>query len=161
MGSPSHLRFDALDLGRLGIDRIVESKRPVKDAAGNLSSIRHLTEGRRLDCRCLRGDHLGGGVAVAAAVGRGEDLAIAVVGQALPGRVVREPLQLVDLPVREKATAEEPQFRMSITVTARDPHVADRTPVTIVPSHITVLGKRSPSLIDRLAGFLSQRRQPS
>ena len=64
-------------------------------------------------------------------------------------------------PFPAKATAEEPQFRMSITVTARDPHVADRTPVTIVPSHITVLGKRSPSLIDRLAGFLSQRRQPS
>jgi hypothetical protein len=64
-------------------------------------------------------------------------------------------------PFPAKATAEEPQFHMSITVSARDPHVADRTPVTIEPLHITVLGKRSPSFIDRLAGFLPQRRQPS
>jgi hypothetical protein len=64
-------------------------------------------------------------------------------------------------PFAAKATAGEPQFRMLITVTARDPHVADRTPVTIEPSHITVLGKRSPSLIDRLAGFLPRRGQPS
>ena len=64
-------------------------------------------------------------------------------------------------PFPAKAAAEEPQFRMLITVTARDPHVADRTPVTIEPSHITVLGKRPASIIDRLAGFLPQRRQPS
>ena len=64
-------------------------------------------------------------------------------------------------PFPAKAAAEEPQFRMSITVSARDPDVADRTPVTIEPAHITVLGKRSPSLIDRLAGFLPQRKQPS
>ena len=35
---------------------------------------------------------------------------------------------------------------MLITVTARDPHVADRTAVTIEPGHITVIGKRPPSV---------------
>ena len=51
MRSPRDLRLDALDLCRRRIDRVVESKRSIKNAIGNLSSLRHLAEGCCLDCR--------------------------------------------------------------------------------------------------------------
>src|SRR6476620_4219662 len=43
------LRFDALDACRLGADRVVESKRTIELAAGNLAAIRHLAQRRRFD----------------------------------------------------------------------------------------------------------------
>jgi hypothetical protein len=63
--------------------------------------------------------------------------------------------------VQPKAPLGEPEFRMLVTVTAQAPHVAERTPVTIEPSHIVVVGSRSPSIVDRLVGLLPQRKQSS
>ena len=44
-------RVDALDLRRLRIDRIVERERPVQHPAGDLASLGHLAQRRRLDGR--------------------------------------------------------------------------------------------------------------
>ena len=63
--------------------------------------------------------------------------------------------------VQPKAPLGEPEFRMLVTVTAQAPHVAERTPVIIEPSHIVVVGSRSPSIVDRLVGLLPQRKQSS
>jgi hypothetical protein len=61
--------------------------------------------------------------------------------------------------VQTKAPLGEPEFRMLVTVTAKQPHVADRIPVSIEPSHIVVVANRSPSILDRLVGLLPQRKQ--
>src|SRR6476646_3945355 len=50
------LRFDALDACRLGADRVVESKRTIEIAAGDLAAIRHLAQRRRF---CGGGDGWG------------------------------------------------------------------------------------------------------
>ncbi|HEX8009890.1 MAG TPA: hypothetical protein VF814_02975 [Casimicrobiaceae bacterium] len=63
--------------------------------------------------------------------------------------------------VQPKATTGTPDFRMLVTVTAQRPHVAERTRVTIEPSHIVVIGPRTPSILERLLGLLQQRKQPS
>ena len=56
---PATSRLDALDPRGLRIDRIVEGKRAVEDAAGDLAAIRHLAQGRRFDGRRnFRGDGL-------------------------------------------------------------------------------------------------------
>ena len=47
--APGDCGFDALDLRRLGIDGIVEGKRPVEDAAGDLPAVGHLAERGGLD----------------------------------------------------------------------------------------------------------------
>ena len=47
------------------------------------------------------------------------------------------------------------------TVTAKQPDVAGRTQVSIEPSHIDVVARRSPSIVDRLVGLLAQRKQSS
>ncbi len=60
-----------------------------------------------------------------------------------------------------KAPLAEPDFRMLVTVTAKQPDVEGRTPVSIEPSHIVVVGRRSPSIVDRLVGLLPQRKQSS
>src|SRR5262245_4700033 len=49
--SARNLRLDSLDLCCRWVDRVVESKRSIKNAIGNLSSIRHLAERRCLDRR--------------------------------------------------------------------------------------------------------------
>ena len=68
---------------------------------------------------------------------------------------------LVALPpfqARANAKADEPEFRMTMTVTGtRDAHVADRSVVAIEPYHIQVTAKRV-SLLDRLAEHFTQRR---
>jgi len=64
--------------------------------------------------------------------------------------------------VEPKAPLGEPEFRMLVTVTAQRPHVAERTPVSIEPSHIVVVGSRSSSsIVDRLVGLLPHRKQSS
>ena len=45
------LRTDALDPGRLRVDRVVERERTVEKAAGDLPAVRHLAERGRLDGR--------------------------------------------------------------------------------------------------------------
>jgi len=60
-----------------------------------------------------------------------------------------------------KAPLGEPEFRMLVTVTAQQPHVGERTAVSIEPSHIVVVGNRSPSVLDRLVGLLPQRKHSS
>ena len=61
LGSPGDGRLDTFDLRGLGIDGIVESERPVEDAAGDLAAIGHLAQSRRLDRRGdLGGDRLDG-----------------------------------------------------------------------------------------------------
>lgn len=60
-----------------------------------------------------------------------------------------------------KAPLAEPEFRMLVTVTAKQPQVAASTPVSIEPSHIVVVASRSPSIVDRLVGLLPQRKQSS
>ncbi|HTS20713.1 MAG TPA: hypothetical protein VMN79_02780 [Casimicrobiaceae bacterium] len=57
-----------------------------------------------------------------------------------------------------KATADEPQFRMLVTVTAKPSDVVALTPVMLDPSCIRVLAKRPPSLIERMAGHFSSQR---
>ena len=42
---------DALDRGRLGVDRIVEGERPVDDGAFDLPTVGHLAQGRRVQRR--------------------------------------------------------------------------------------------------------------
>ena len=49
--------LDALDPRRFGIDGVVEGKRPVEDAAGDLSAVCHLAERSRLDRRRNLGGH--------------------------------------------------------------------------------------------------------
>ena len=63
--------------------------------------------------------------------------------------------------VQPKAPLGEPDFRLLVTVTAEAPQLAERTPVTIEPSHIVVVGSRSPSIVERLVGLLPQRKQSS
>jgi hypothetical protein len=63
--------------------------------------------------------------------------------------------------VQLKTPLAEPEFRMLVTVTAKEPQVAERTPASIEPSHIVVVGSRSPSIVDRLVGLLPQRKQSS
>jgi hypothetical protein len=59
----------------------------------------------------------------------------------------------------EAATADEPQFRMQLTVTgARESNVADRALFAIEPYPISVTAKRAPTLLERLAGALTQRK---
>jgi hypothetical protein len=53
----------------------------------------------------------------------------------------------------------EPEFRMVVAVSAGTPQV-EPTAVTIEPSRIEVVGTRSPSIIDRLAALLPQRKRP-
>jgi len=60
-----------------------------------------------------------------------------------------------------KAPLAEPEFRMLVTVTAKQPQVAASTPVSIEPTHIVVVASRSPSIVDRLVGLLPQRKQSS
>jgi hypothetical protein len=49
LSATCNLGFDALDSCRLKIDGIVEGERPVEDRAGDLSPVRHLAEGGRVD----------------------------------------------------------------------------------------------------------------
>jgi hypothetical protein len=59
----------------------------------------------------------------------------------------------------EGATADEPQFRMQLTVTgASESNVADRALFAIEPYPINVTAKRAPTLLERLAGALTQRK---
>ena len=60
--------------------------------------------------------------------------------------------------VQSKAMSGEPDFRMVLAVTAGTPRV-ERTVVTIEPSRIEVFATRSPSIVDRLAALLPQRKR--
>ena len=60
--------------------------------------------------------------------------------------------------VQSKAMPDEPAFRMVIAVSAQAPHV-EATAVNIEPSRIEVIGTRSPSIVDRLAALLPQRKR--
>jgi hypothetical protein len=62
--------------------------------------------------------------------------------------------------VESSAISAEPEFRMVVDVSAKAPDV-ERTAVTIEPSRIEVVGTRSPSIVDRLAALLPQRKRPS
>ena len=46
-----HLGFDALDPRGFGIDRVIEGKRSVENAAGDLPAVGHLAERGRFDGR--------------------------------------------------------------------------------------------------------------
>ena len=56
--------------------------------------------------------------------------------------------------VQSQATPGAPDFRMVVAVSATAPQVGERAVVTIEPSRIEIIGKRSPSMVDRLGALL-------